>query len=171
MVLNCSALRGAARRPAFRQWAKVSSRNRLRVTTAAVQAPSMASCQQLQAWLAKRSVSTDKVGISANVADDKPMLTASKDMSAGEAVLTVPESSWISTQTVQRSAIGKCVADQEPWLQLALWLLHAKSTGSPDYAAFLANLPEQLDSPLFYTESQLALLKGTQVISSLYGYR
>ena len=40
-----------------------------------------------------------------------------------------------------------------------------------EWAGYLASLPEQPESPLFWTPDQMALLDGTQLQQSVEGYR
>lgn len=130
----------------------------------------------LLAWAEANKIATDKLTTSVSVATDAPLLVAARDVPAGEALLTVPEASWLGAAAAGSSLIGAKVAGLEPWLQLALLLMHARAAGaggggSGIPAAYLAALPPALDSPLFWSDGDVDLLAGTQLLQSLYGYR
>ena len=57
-------------------------------------------------------------------------------------------------------------------LQLALFLVAERAKGADsEWAGYLASLPDQPESPLFWTPRQLELLDGTQLLQSIEGYR
>ena len=70
---------------------------------------------------------------------------------------------------VARSPIGRAVAGLEPWLQLALFLLHTRRQRG-DWHAYLASLPEP-QTPLSWPDAEVDLLQGTQLHSTLMSYR
>lgn len=131
------------------------------------------SLDQLLAWASSNSIDASKLATSVNIATDQPMWVASKDLSAGDTVVAVPEAAWLTPDAVQRAArVGGAVAGLEPWLQLALYLLAEKASpsGGP-LQGYLASLPAQLESPLFWSEEELALLQGTQVMENMQAYK
>ena len=70
---------------------------------------------------------------------------------------------------VSRSPIGRAVSGLEPWLQLALFLLHTRKQRG-EWHPYVASLP-QPETPLSWPEEDLDLLQGTQLYSTLMGYR
>ena len=101
-----------------------------------------------------------------------PILVAARDTGAGEAVLSVPDSQWLSPQAVSKSVLGPHVAGMEPWVQLALLLVHERFvSASPAWGPYVASLPLKPSTPLFWTEEQSSMLQGTQMMESLQGYR
>ncbi len=57
-------------------------------------------------------------------------------------------------------------------LQLALFLVAERAKGADsEWAGYLASLPDQPESPLFWTPDQMVLLDGTQLQQSVEGYR
>jgi hypothetical protein len=127
----------------------------------------------LLAWADANKIPTDKLTTSTSIATGAPLLVAARDIPAGDAVLAVPDSAWISAAAAARSPIGPKVAGLDPWLQLALLLLHARAAagGAAVPPAYLASLPPAPDTPLFWGSDDVDLLRGTQALQQLYGYR
>ena len=60
----------------------------------------------------------------------------------------------------------------EPWLALALFLLHERAKGGASrWAAYLAALPADSGSPVQWGEEDLAELAGSQLLGTVQGYR
>ena len=65
----------------------------------------------------------------------------------------------------------------EPWLQLALFLLHERAMGragrgsSEPYAGYVMSLPTDPLLPLVWSEEELRWLEGTQLLDTLRSYR
>lgn len=130
------------------------------------------SVEQVAAWAKAKGIAMDKVQVSDDLATGQPLLIAAKDIGAGEAVVTVPEGNWLSSEAVKKSAIGPAVAGLEPWLQIALLLVHERFVKpSQEWGPYVSALPATPPSPLFWTAEQQAMLKGTQLMDSLMGYR
>lgn len=132
----------------------------------------------LQPWLASKGVSFDKVEFSSSLDDGQPCLVATKDIKAGEGVLSVPSSCWLTPQAVQASPLGKLVAGRDAWLQLALLLMYDRfgaGKQSPARAsalqAYVADLPDRVNTPLLWTAAELAELKGTQLLGQVSSYQ
>ena len=85
--------------------------------------------------------------------------------------MSVPASAWVTVDTVQRSSIGALVEGLEPWLQLALFLLHESGRPASPWRAYLDTLPQTGGAPLFWSDAELRELQGTQVLLSVRGYR
>jgi len=131
-----------------------------------------AGLEQLQAWAKSKGVDTSKVQISTDLASGQAILVAAKDLGAGEAVLSVSDANWLSVEAVKRSKIGKAVEGLEPWVQIALLLVHERFVApSQEWGAYASALPATPRGPLFWNEQQLAMVKGTQLMESLQGYK
>lgn len=98
-------------------------------------------------------------------------LTVSTGAQTSQALITVPQSLWITTENVKRSAIGPAVSQLESWLQLALYILHCRTVRDSPDSGYLLSLPTSLDVPVLWTDQELALLEGTQIASTVEGYR
>jgi hypothetical protein len=133
--------------------------------------------QQLINWAGSNKAVVDKVSTADDIATDQRVLVAAKDIAAGEQVLAVPDSAWITPATAQQSSIGKYIQGLEPWLQLALLLLseRAQPGGSSRMGPYLAAAADSssmvMRSPLFWSEEELLLLQGTQLLESVRGYK
>lgn len=126
---------------------------------------------QIVAWATDNKVQTDKVTVAQDLATDTTLVVAATDLPAGDAVLAVQDSAWISTAAAQQSNIGRYIAALEPWLQLALLLLAERANSSSRLRPYISSLPSQPDSPLFWTDEEVQLLQGTQLLESVLGYK
>lgn len=123
----------------------------------------------LQAWTQQHAKQLQNCRVDSE--EGVPVLCSSTSTQAGQTLLSVPESAWISLQTVRNSPIASSVEALEPWLQLALFLLFGLSDRKSDWSDYLLSLPSSLNVPLLWEEQQLALLEGTQLLSTVQGYR
>jgi [ribulose-bisphosphate carboxylase]/[fructose-bisphosphate aldolase]-lysine N-methyltransferase len=83
------------------------------------------------------------------------------------------------------AAAAAAVDALEPWLLLAVFLIAERarllsagggggassSSSTSPFAAYVASLPEELDTPLAWSEAELAELEGTQVLATALSYR
>ncbi|KAG2485714.1 hypothetical protein HYH03_015598 [Edaphochlamys debaryana] len=163
------ALRAPCRPAALRSSARKQC-GRL-VVRASVAAP--ASVDAVVSWAAGKGAKLEKATLGADLLTDKPILTAAADVNAGDVLITVPDSLWISSENVKKTTVGKAAAaaSLEPWLQLALQLVADRwGSNKSELAAYAASLPEDLGTPLLWSEEELQELAGTQVSQSLSGY-
>ena len=123
----------------------------------------------LQSWTQQRAKQLQNCRVESG--QGVPVLLSSTSAQAGQTLLSVPESAWISLQTVQKSPIGSSVDSLEPWLQLALFILFGLSDRSCEWSDYLRSLPSSFNVPLLWDEQELALLEGTQLLSTVQGYR
>ena len=102
-----------------------------------------------------------------------PLLATAKKLPRGSPALSVPEAAWIDAAAVDASPLGEATRGLEPWLRLALLLLHARSPEgvSSPFAPYAAALPSEPDAPVFWSDAELELLAGTQVGDAVEGYR
>jgi [ribulose-bisphosphate carboxylase]-lysine N-methyltransferase len=126
---------------------------------------------QLLSWAKDKNISLDKISLVEDVADNRPMVVASRDLSAGESVLTVPQNTWVTPEAAQKSAAGQLIGNLEPWLQVALFLLIEKANSRSSYQPYFSSLSGSLDTPLFWSDKELALLEGTQLLQNLQAYK
>lgn len=142
---------------------------------AAVQ--SQQDLQQLLNWAGSNKAVVDKVSIADDIATDPRVYVAAKDIAAGDQVFAVPDSAWLTPASAQQSSIGKYIQGLEPWLQLALLLLaeRAQPGGSSKLGPYLAAAADSsstvMRSPLFWSEEELEMLQGTQLLESVRGYK
>ena len=125
------------------------------------------SAEHLQAWADQREKQLENCRVEAS--KDTALLLTSTSARPGQCLLSVPDSSWISLQVVAKSSIGPSVASLEPWLQLALFVLSGLQDSA--WSRYLLSLPTSLDVPLLWEEDELDLLEGTQLLSTVLGYR
>jgi hypothetical protein len=131
-----------------------------------------AALADLVAWARSKGVSTDKVSITESIADDSSILVAARDIPVGDAIISIPQANWLTPEAAVKALPGSAVAGLEPWLQLALLLLHERSKGSSSpYKGYIDALPPVLNTPLFWTDEELALLEGTQLQQSVMAYK
>lgn len=123
----------------------------------------------LQSWTQQRAKQLQNCRVDSE--RDVPVLLSSTSAQAGQTLLSVPESTWISLQTVRNSPIGSSVEALEPWLQLALFILFGLADQKSDWSDYLLSLPSSFSVPLLWEEQELALLEGTQLLSTVQGYR
>lgn len=134
---------------------------------------SVQSYDQLKSYLASKGVAVDKVSISTSIDTGKPILVAAKELAPGESIFSVSDNAWLSTETVKKSPVGKHVAGLEPWLQITLALVAERfgSSSNPEFKAYVDSLPSSTNSPLFWSDEQLQMIQGTQLLESVMGYR
>ena len=123
----------------------------------------------LQSWTQQRAKQLQNCRVESG--QGVPVLLSSTSAQAGQTLLSVPESTWISLQTVQKSPIGSSVDSLEPWLQLALFILFGLSDRNCEWSDYLHSLPSSLNVPLLWEEQELDFLEGTQLLSTVQGYR
>lgn len=64
------------------------------------------------------------------------------------------------------------LARLEPWLAIALLLLHERAKGAASaWAPYLAALPADSGSLVQWSEEELAELSGSQALQTAQGYR
>ncbi len=153
------------------------SRRRAWATRATQQQAAPATQVQLEkliAWAKSKGTSVDKVAAAPDLQlDGGSVLVAAKDLGTGEAVLSVADNLWLNASTAVRSSpIGAAVQQLEPWVQIALYLVHTSAQpGAGDWAPYVASLPQHPSTPLFWTAEQQALLQGSQCAEVAAGYR
>ncbi|KAL4444028.1 hypothetical protein ABPG75_011765 [Micractinium tetrahymenae] len=131
-------------------------------------AATVQQAQEVTAWLAGAGVDVAKQA----VAPSGSGLVTSRPVNKGEQLFAIPESAWITPQTAAQSEIGQYLAGLEPWLAIALFLLHERAKGGASrWAAYLAALPADSGSPVQWGQEELAELAGSQLLGTVQGYR
>ncbi|KAK9806256.1 hypothetical protein WJX72_007461 [[Myrmecia] bisecta] len=136
---------------------------------AVVTADSAAS--QLMGWVTEQGANESKLSCRPAMYGSSLALMTTRSVARGETLFSIPERAWITVQTVQQSEIGSFVADLEPWVQIALFLLHERRQPRSEWRAYLDSLPAEPDTPLSWTNGELEWLEGTQLLGSVYDYR
>jgi hypothetical protein len=88
-----------------------------------------AQLEQLCAWSKSKGANVDKLAIGRPGAGAAGVLEAARDCGAGDALLSVPEAAWLTPLAAAAqtpSAVTQAVSGLEPWVQLALLLIHAQ---------------------------------------------
>lgn len=164
-------MRAAATRPPVLR-PPCTTRSTRTAATAPSSSPALADA--LSTWLVARGAlpatnasvrvvsSPDGTGLS---------LRAVRPIPRGGAALAVPEAAFIGASAVDASPVGAATAGLEPWLRIALALLHARTTPSDPLAPYAAALPASPDAPTFWDDDDLALLAGTSVGDGVAAYR
>ena len=142
---------------------------RVGICCRAVSTTAFKSAEQLNYWADQHEKQLQNCLVEST--KDTAVLLTSSSAQSGQSVLSVPDSSWISLQVVAKSPIGASVASLEPWLQLALYILFGLSHRDSEWSQYLGSLPAALDVPLLWDEDELDLLEGTQLLSTVQGYR
>lgn len=152
-----------------RQHAVIEARRRC-ICSAQAQAE-LETLPPLSAWVEQRGLPLKKLNVRPEIVEGDLSLVVSKPTKKGQPLVAVPSSAWLTQQVVRSSSIGSLVQDLEPWLQIALFLLHERSKPDAAWQGFLDSIPAQPDVPLFWSEEELSQLEGTQLLSSVQGYR
>eukprot|EP01018_Ginkgo_biloba_P038228 Gb_38065 [translate_table: standard] len=134
--------------------------------------PSQEDIQYFWQWvLEKGGISSSSISVKPELVPERLGLVAQRNISPGEVVLEVPKKLWISMDTVNASEIGKLCQGLRPWVAISLFILREKSNLGSPWSPYLNILPETLDSPMFWSEEELAELRGTQLLSTVSGYK
>lgn len=125
----------------------------------------------LSVWLESRDVPAKRLGCQPKIVDGKLCLVATRPTSKGQTLAAIPQKAWLTQQTVSDSPIGVFVEELDGWLQICLYLLHEQSKQQSAWGPYMASLPKEVDLPLFWSEQELQELEGTQLFTSVEGYR
>ena len=125
----------------------------------------------LSIWLESRDVPTKRLGSQPKIVDGKLCLVATRSTSKGQTLAAIPQKAWLTQQTVSASSIGVFLEELDGWLQICLYLLHEQSKQQSVWGPYIASLPNKVDLPLFWSEQELQELEGTQIFTSVEGYR
>ena len=129
------------------------------------------SAHLLATWAEQRGVQLKKQRAQPELLDDGPALVVTQPTARGQSLATFPSSAWLTEQVVAKSSIGGLLQGLEGWLQIALFLLHERSSSGAAWEPYMNVLPKQPEMPLFWGDAELAELQGTQLLSSVEGYR
>lgn len=143
------------------------------VNTAPKVLPTQEDIRYLWQWLSEKGgiSSSSSTLVRPEFVPERLGLVAQTNISRGQVVLELPKNLWISMDTVSGSEIGKLCQGLRPWVAISLFILREKSRSDSPWSPYLRILPEVLDSPMFWSEEELAELKGTQLLNSTLGYK
>ncbi|XP_006417064.2 LOW QUALITY PROTEIN: fructose-bisphosphate aldolase-lysine N-methyltransferase, chloroplastic [Eutrema salsugineum] len=122
-------------------------------------------------WLGDQGVVSGKSVAEPAVVSEGLGLVARRDIGRNEVVLEIPKRLWINPETVTASKIGPLCGGLKPWVSVALFLIKEKYDEDSTWRVYLDILPESTDSTIFWSEEELAELKGTQLLSTTLGVK
>ncbi|XP_040383465.1 fructose-bisphosphate aldolase-lysine N-methyltransferase, chloroplastic [Oryza brachyantha] len=146
-----------------------------RLLPRAVGTPSDAALQEFRRWVSSQGADAGGAASPAAVPEGGLGLVAARDLPRGEAVAEVPKKLWMDADAVAASDLGRAVGgggELRPWVAVALLLLRelARGADSP-WAPYLAILPRQTDSTIFWSEEELLEIQGTQLLNTTMGVK
>uniref|UniRef100_A0A804QA95 SET domain-containing protein n=1 Tax=Zea mays TaxID=4577 RepID=A0A804QA95_MAIZE len=146
----------------------------LRPRAAASTTATVSAMEDFRRWLASHGAGDGGKAIPAAVPEGLG-LVAARDLPRGEVVAEVPKKLWMDADAVAASDIGRACGGGgglRPWVAVALLLLSevARGADSP-WAPYLAILPRQTDSTIFWSEEELLEIQGTQLLSTTVGVK
>ncbi|KAM0857971.1 hypothetical protein ACQ4PT_048125 [Festuca glaucescens] len=119
---------------------------------AAVTAPSDAALQNFRRWLSTHGADTGAAAPA--VVPEGLGLVAARSLPRGEVVAEVPKKLWMDAGAVAASDIGRVcnsAGDLRPWVAVSLLILREAARGGDSlWAPYLAILPRQTDSTIFW---------------------
>ncbi|CAI5462847.1 unnamed protein product [Closterium sp. Yama58-4] len=100
-------------------------------------------------------------------ADGQPRLAlvADRDIRSGDDLLLVPLSACLTLDKVLKTDIGAVCGDVRPWVALALFIIRERGNPNSEWAPYFDTLPATLNSPLLWSEEELKMLEGAQVLA------
>lgn len=98
-------------------------------------------------------------------------LVVSKPVGKGEALCTVPEALWITKDLVLQTKVGEYLENIDPWVAVSIFLIYEKHNKETQWRDYVAELPTTVSSPVTWTDEELKMLKGTQLLMSVEAYR
>ncbi|EOA37362.1 hypothetical protein CARUB_v10011125mg [Capsella rubella] len=122
-------------------------------------------------WLGDQGVVSGKSPAEPAVVPEGLGLVARRDIGRNEVVLEIPKRLWINPETVTASKIGPLCGGLKPWVSVALFLIREKYAQDSSWRVYLDMLPQSTDSTVFWSEEELAELKGTQLLSTTLGVK
>lgn len=131
------------------------------------QASLSAATTSLTDWAASQGVDVGKLGVQITSSG----LIASKPVAKGETIASIPEGAWITKDTVHQSVLGPFVQSLEPWVAVALLLVLERGNAASPWRPYLDSMPSEVASPVAWTEEELQMLQGTQLLTAVQGYR
>ncbi|CAI7797033.1 unnamed protein product [Closterium sp. NIES-54] len=174
-ALQSSSLAGAHRRSRSRSRKGVSSRALpVAAATAAAETKEQleAKVERFWKWLVDQGVGDKDLPAAVKpavltAADGQPRLAlvADQDIRSGDDLLLVPLSACLTLDKVLRTDIGAVCGDVRPWVALALFIIRERGNPTSEWAPYLDTLPATLNSPLLWSEEELKMLEGTQVLA------
>ena len=156
------------RQPSKRPFA---SRHRANGTAAA---DSYAQQEQLIEWLA--TAGGDTITGKIALRPSRHGLVATKQLSKGEVVLSVPQNLWITKEAAGAEGLTHLLEHFEPWLAIAIGLMVGKARAARSgkcttaIERYAESLPLDHGSPVAWSSEELEMLQGTQLLTSVQAY-
>ncbi|XP_012478712.1 fructose-bisphosphate aldolase-lysine N-methyltransferase, chloroplastic [Gossypium raimondii] len=122
-------------------------------------------------WLQDQGVVSAKSPVRPGMVPEGLGLIAKKNISRNEVVLEIPNRFWINQEAVAASEIGTVCSGLKPWVSVALFLIRERFRQDSKWRVYLDILPELTDSTVFWSEEELAELRGTQLLSTTLGVK
>ncbi|KAJ1289648.1 hypothetical protein BS78_02G180700 [Paspalum vaginatum] len=149
--------------------------HRLLPRAAASATATASALEDFRRWLASQGGAGEGGKVFPAAVPEGLGLVAARDLPRGEVVAEVPKKLWMDADAVAASDIGRACGGGgglRPWVAVALLLLRevARGPGSP-WAPYLAILPRQTDSTIFWSEEELLEIQGTQLLSTTAGVK
>ncbi|THV46724.1 hypothetical protein BGAL_0365g00150 [Botrytis galanthina] len=95
-------------------------------------------------------------------------VVAIEDIDDDEIIFSIPRSAVLNAQNAKPLAISKRLAEKMPsWLALTSILMAEGQIEDSKWAPYLAILPEQLNSLVFWSDSELAELQASAVVKKI----
>ncbi|KAF0912980.1 hypothetical protein E2562_019784 [Oryza meyeriana var. granulata] len=136
-------------------------------------APTDAALQEFRHWVSSHGADAGGAASPAAVPEGLG-LVAARDLPRGEVLAEVPKKLWMDADAVAASDLGRAIGGGElrPWVAVALLLLREAARGADSpWAPYLAILPRQTDSTIFWSEEELLEIQGTQLLSTTMGVK
>lgn len=132
---------------------RIRRRERTNAAASSRQSPAEleGSVADFWSWVRKGGAGPTPAVVNPSLVPEGLGLLARRDASRNEAVLEVPKSLWINSETVAGSEVGSLCHGLRPWASIALFLLREMALGSSSpWSPYLRILPDSTDSPIFW---------------------
>lgn len=124
--------------------------------------------QTLWSWAQSQGIQSEAIQPS-EVPEGLGLVTQ-RPVKKGEELFNVPEAAWINITAVRNSSLGQVCEGLKTWVAIAVFLIQESSNSNSKWRSYLDSLPDTLNSPLFWSDEDLAELQGTQLLGSVVGY-
>eukprot|EP00033_Pygsuia_biforma_P004264 GCRY01004674.1.p1 GENE.GCRY01004674.1~~GCRY01004674.1.p1 ORF type:complete len:431 (+),score=120.01 GCRY01004674.1:102-1394(+) len=119
--------------------------------------------EDFQAWMKESSFNFNKDLEFRNDETSGRGVFATKDIAADAALFVIPKECLLMAATCSSDALKKqlAVSEMDPWSSLIVVLMYEYTNPNSKWRAYLDCLPKSFNTPLFWTDEEVALLKGT----------
>lgn len=138
------------------------------LSASAFAAPSKSAEQAFVQWLQSHNVNVPTVKF-VDFVETGPGAMATADIPADSTLVRIPRSAFLSSSRINDTEMFEAIQSVRgfnPQYQLALVLLHEQALGAQSkWAPYIAMLPQELDTTLYFSEDEMEELKGSNVIA------